>query len=205
MANDFNKAFEVSEDGITIETPTGVIWIGAGDIDPTVTPPPANPPVGSQYFSSNGKGYEKFDVNVADWREIQRSFGESTGFEGFNEDSTSSTTSNGWVTKLDETTTDKGGGKYYVGWSTEVTNSDKEKRVGMRVRIDDGTGFDTLTDVRNGVSADNAYELRSGFRVLPSLPANPGGYRLQVQFGQTDDGGTGRIRNVSVIIWRIGD
>lgn len=205
MANDFEKAFEVSDDGVVIETDNGSIWIGAGDLDPSVDPLPSNAPVGSQYFSSNGKSYEKFDVNTEDWRQVIRSFEESTGFEGFNEDSTSSTTSNGWVTKLDETTEAKSAGTYYVGWSTEMTNSDKQKKVGLQVQINTGSGFNTLTDIRNGVSSDNAYELRSGFRILPGSPENLSGYRVRVRFGRTIDGGTGRIRNVSVVIWRIGD
>jgi hypothetical protein len=155
--------------------------------------------------STSGELWQKFGAGNDDWRKIGDSFANAADFENAFEDSTSSTTSNRWVTKLDFTTNEKEGGRYYLGWSLEAGQSDKQKQVGTRVQIDDGTGFETMTDIRNGLSADNQYELRSGFRILDNLPANPSGYRIRVQFGQTDSGGSGRIRNVGVIIYRLGD
>lgn len=82
MSNDFTKSFEVSADGIGITSDEGAtkIWIGGGDLDPTQTPIPA--PIGSRYFSSNGKQYEKFDANNADWREAA-GVGSPTASPGF--------------------------------------------------------------------------------------------------------------------------
>lgn len=117
-------------------------------------------------------------------------------YEFFSEESQSNTTSNGWVNKLNETTSSKPAGTYLIDMHCEVANSDKQKRIGVRLQVDGST----VGDQRSGVSVDNQYESR---RVLYELSHTGGTIDLDVDFGQTDDGGTGRIRDVRVYIMRV--
>lgn len=125
-----------------------------------------------------------------------------TEFEAFSDDSTQSTTSNGWVTKNNYpyTSVEKSAGNYVIDFSAEIGQSDKEKAVGSRVQWRIGTSgtWLTLTDIRNGLSADDQYELRTGFRLV-TVPTDSV-IQIRWQWGQTDDGGTGRIRNANIKI-----
>ena len=119
-----------------------------------------------------------------------------TEFEYFSEEGQSNTTSNGWVTRLDETTSSLPAGDYLISWSAELANSDKEKDIGLRVRRDSTT----IGESRNGVSVDERYEMRAGFE---EFTHGGGTVRLRMDFGQTDEGGTGRIRRARISILRV--
>ncbi len=68
------------------------------------------------------------------------SFAESTAFDEFFDNNQKNTTSNGWVTySTFQTDEAKEPGFYYLGWSIQMGQSDKEKRVGLRIRTREGT------------------------------------------------------------------
>ena len=125
-------------------------------------------------------------------------------YEYFNDEGQSSTTSNGWVTKLEVTTDDKSGGDYIFAWSAEVGQSDKQKEVGMLVsHRPTGLTYVDVSDTRNGVSVDGEFAPRTGFVQITDHPG--GALDLRIQFGQTDGGGTGFIRNVRIYIFKVDD
>lgn len=128
-----------------------------------------------------------------------------TEFEAFTDDSTESTTSNSWVTKNNYpyTTTTKTAGDYLVDYTAQLGQSDKEKEVGYRVQWREGTSgtWITLVDVRDGVSQDGAYQLRTGFNIITLSTDTV--FQVRVQWGQTDEGGTGFIRNAAIKVSRV--
>lgn len=118
-------------------------------------------------------------------------------------DDQQTTTSNGWVTVsgYPYTTTGKTiGGEYIINFTALVGNSDKEKRTGSRIQYREGTSgsWITLIDVRNAVSVDDGEDLRTGFVQLDPLTLDE--FQVRYQFGQTDDGGTGTIRQANITI-----
>ena len=128
-----------------------------------------------------------------------------TEFEAFSDDPQESTTSNGWVTKNNYpyTTDVKTAGDYVVDFSAQIGQSDKEKTVGFRVQWREGTSgtWITLADARNGLSADNGTELRTAFRVITLSTDTE--FQIRIQWGQTDDGGTGTIENATIKIGKV--
>jgi len=126
-------------------------------------------------------------------------------FESFSDDSQENTTSNDWVTKdnYPYTTTSKTAGDYIIDYSAQLGQSDKEKEVGFRVQWREGTSgsWIDLVDVRDGVSQDDAWQLRTGFNLITL--SSSGVFQVRLQWGQTDEGGTGRIRNAAIKISRV--
>ena len=106
------------------------------------------------------------------------------------------TTSNGWVTIFDEDFTAIGGGTYLLVVTLEYTNTDKEKRIGHRVR-QEGT---TISDTRNTVGFDNAFTMYTFHSIITAVTNE----RIRIDHGQTDDGGTGRTKNIRVSMYKVG-
>lgn len=128
-----------------------------------------------------------------------------TEFEAFEDSPNQNTASNGWVTKNNYpyTTAVKSAGDYVIDYSAQIGQSDKEKVVGFRVQFREGTGgsWTTLVDVRDGLSIDNGYQLRSGFQIITLALSTE--FQVRLQWGQTDEGGTGRIRNAAIKIGKV--
>ena len=133
------------------------------------------------------------------------SFAESTTFDEFFDSTQKNTTSNGWVTyDTFQTPEEKEAGLYYLGWSLAIGQSDKEKRVGIRIRYRPvGSGFTNASDFRETVGFDGTFTLHSGFKIVEI--STDAFVDLRVQWGQTDDGGTGLIKDVNLIFYRVGD
>ena len=200
---DISKAFDVPEDGIIFST-DGVdkAWIGSGTIDVLVAGLDA--PASSIYMRTDTADvYRKDGAGTTDWT-IMGDFGSSTDFEGFANTALSTTTSATPQDKLVANTTAKQGGKYYMGFSMDLAHTKKDNGVGTTVDIDTGSGFVNLFMSEASFSTANDFTLRSGFRVLSSLPADPTGYDLRIQFYEVGTG-TASIKNVELIMWRIGD
>ncbi len=134
----------------------------------------------------------------------------ATGFfsqEVLESTSQSNTTSNGWVTAggWPQTSDPKDAGDYVIDFTAQIGQSDKEKPVGSRVQYRfNGSGSwikFANSDVRNGLSSDDEFEFRTSFAVL-TVPSDGDTIQWRWQFGQTDDGGTGRIRNSAIKITR---
>jgi hypothetical protein len=130
-----------------------------------------------------------------------------TEFEAFESDAEESTTSNRWVTKsgYPYTTITKSAGDYVINFTAQVGQSDKEKTVGSRVQFRLGTSgtWITIKDIRDAVSTDDAFQLRTGFFII-TLPVD-GVFQVRQQFGQTDDGGTGKIKEANITIGKVAE
>lgn len=130
-----------------------------------------------------------------------------TEFEAFESASQQSTTSNGWVTKsgYPYTTDVKTAGTYVIDHTAQVGQSDKEKTVGHRVQYREGTSgtWITLIDIRDALSTDGAFQVRTGFNLLTLTTDTV--FQLRIQWGQTDDGGTGLIKEANIKIGRVAD
>jgi hypothetical protein len=129
-----------------------------------------------------------------------------TEFEAYSDNSTESTTSNGWVTKsgYPYTTDVKTAGQYVIDWSAQLGQSDKQKEVGLLVEWREGTSgsWTELADLRDGVSQDDAWDIRTGFNLVTLSTDTE--FQIRIRFGQTDEGGTGRIRFAGIKIGRVG-
>lgn len=130
-----------------------------------------------------------------------------TQFEAFESEGEQSTTSNGWVLKsgYPYTTTSKPPGTYVIDHTVQVGQSDKEKNIGHRVQWRPGTtgSWTTLLDIRDAVSTDDAFQVRTGFNIV-DLPLG-GVFQVRIQFGQTDEGGTGKIKEANIKIGKATD
>ena len=204
MAINETEAFGLEPFGVVGKDDNGnVIWYLTGG---SGSPVGTQAPLSTIYSdSTNGKVYIKSGANSDDWQLIGDSFANAADFENAFDDTLSQTTSNDYVNKLTFLTGPKEGGRYIVQWSFEAGQSKGQRQLGTRVQLNDTIGTETLTEITNGLSADNQFELRSGFRILDNLPASLTGYTITVDFGLTVSGGIAQIRNVGVLIYRIGD
>lgn len=129
------------------------------------------------------------------------SFAEASEFKEFSSLTQQNTTSNGWVTFATFTTDDSTDGEWQIQASFNIGQSDKEKQVGFRLQARDGTSGSWTTinslDTRETVGQDNTFTLRSGFGFF-THDNGDGVFQIRVQFGQTDEGGTGRLKNLTV-------
>lgn len=129
-------------------------------------------------------------------------FADATELQEFASLPQQSTTTNGWRTFATFTTDPVSDGQWEIRTSFNIGQSDKEKQVGFRLQARDGTSgswgtLDSL-DTRETVGSDNTFTLRSGFGFFTHNNGD-GVFQIRVQFGQTDDGGTGRLENVTVV------
>lgn len=135
----------------------------------------------------------------------QEDIGALTEFEAFSSDAQENTTSNGWITKsgFPYTTAVKTQATYVIDHTSQLSNSDAEKQVGYRVQWREGTSgtWITLVDVRNGVTQDNEWDLRTGFNLVTLSSETE--FQVRIQFGQTDEGGTGRIRFSAIKVGKV--
>lgn len=124
-------------------------------------------------------------------------------FESFYEDTLATTTSNDWVTYLQEETEAKSAGNFIILHTIEVGQSDKEKQVGHRVqwRLNATGSWTTLVDIRDAVSRDNTYQLRTSFNQISVTEGST--IEIRIQFGQTDDGGTARVQFAGFTTWKV--
>ena len=154
-------------------------------------------------FDNSTNGFDSDNVQSA----VEEAKEEAAGFfEKLEVQAQDTTTSNGWTTMdgWPQTfpTIREADKQVIINYTANVGQSDKEKAVGSRVqwRVVGSGGWNTIpgSDIRNGVSEDNQFELRTSFNTV--TPNTTGQIQVRWQFGQTDNGGTGRIRNALVTI-----
>lgn len=130
-----------------------------------------------------------------------------TEFEAFESEAEETTTSNGWVTKsgYPYTTVTKTAGFYIIDHTAQVGQSDKEKQISHRVQWREGTSgtWQTLLEIDDAVGTDDAFQVRTGFNLV-ELTAD-GVFQVRIEYGQTDDGGTGKIKEANIKIGKVGD
>ena len=116
----------------------------------------------------------------------------------------STTTDNGWILKLQDSTPTIDAGKYIVHYRAQLTNTLK-KIVGFQVnwRLNGVTGFATIEESFNPPALADTYETRAAFEEI--TVSQDGIVDLQVLFGQTTAGGTGKIRNVALYLFKVGE
>jgi hypothetical protein len=113
------------------------------------------------------------------------------------------TTANGWVQAALYLTPVIKAGKYIVHYKAQLTNSSK-KPVGFQVNASEGAGpFVTLEESIKSPATANVYETRSAFEEI-TLSADDI-INIQVNFGQTTAGGTGKIRLIAVYLFKVGE
>jgi hypothetical protein len=137
-----------------------------------------------------------------------------TNFESYSSSSLQTTTSNGWITKSGNGTTDTGypflttikpAGVYVVDYVAKVGQTKKSKLVGSRLeyRIG-GTGTWIVlekSEVINSFSLDNDNELRSGWDIIEI--ASDDTIEFRWQFGQTTNGGIGVISYADIKLSKV--
>jgi len=143
-------------------------------------------------------------------REIFNSLGDIpiealTEFEAFSDDAEESTTVNTYRTKNNYpvTSSTKSAGTYVIDHSAQIGQSDALKLVGHRVQWRTGTSgsWTTLVDIRDSVATDDGYQVRTGFNLVTIATSTV--IQVRIQWGQTDDGGTGYIKNAAVKIGKV--
>lgn len=169
--------------------------------------------ISDEYVPFDPSGLPNFlgtETNVEDALDTlgNQTLASQTNFQEFEDNAQDNTTSNGWVTATTFTTEAVADGRYYVGVASNVGQSDKEKKFGFRVQSRDGTsgGWSTINplDVEETVGSDETFKLLSGFG-FHDHDNGDGVFQIRIQFGQTDDGGTARIKNNKVIAYKVAD
>lgn len=129
--------------------------------------------------------------------------GFGTEYYAFQDISESTTIADGWVQKSLFTTPTIVAGKYIIHYKAQVTNTSK-KNVGFQINIsvNGGAFIDIDTQDKAPTTAD-VYETRSGFEEITLATDNP--LQIQVNFGQTIAGGTGKIQKVAVYLFKVGE
>jgi hypothetical protein len=156
-------------------------------------------------FDNENNDFEADNVQDA----IEEAFEEAAGaFEELEVQPEFTTTTNGWTTMAGWPQTfssREAGKKFLLNYTAKVGQSDKEKQVGSRVQWRSGTsgGWTTLpgSTAKDGVSSDDEYQLRTSFNTV--TPTSTDVVQVRWQIGQTDDGGTGKIRNAVITIANI--
>jgi len=138
------------------------------------------------------------------------SFAEATSYDSFQQTAADSTTSNGWVetAKFDsaESVLD---GRYSVQWSMELEQSRGGRNMGIQISFRPGDDGDANAwEILNSndtlqVSSNNASIQHSGFVEVELLTEDV--YQVRVEFGQTVSGGTQFVREIDVVVFRVGD
>lgn len=144
-----------------------------------------------------GSGIQLTELNDAGNETLEISLATLTPPEKFTDEGKDSTTSNGWVSKISVTTSNLPAGDYLLFHQAEIGQTDEGKRAGYRVQVD-GT---SICDVRDGLSVDDQYLIRSGHYYIDDHPG--GTIDLDMDYGQTDDGGTMFIRDARITIIRV--
>ena len=116
----------------------------------------------------------------------------------------SSTTSNNWITKIEDTTEPVSkDGQYIIIYTAEVGQSQKQKRIGSRISYrTNGGAYIVISDIQDALSTPDVFQLRTGFFIIPSVAIGDT-ISVRIEYGQTDDGGIGRIKNSGFISWRV--
>lgn len=131
-----------------------------------------------------------------------------TEFEGFTSAGEESTTSNAWVTKsgYPVSTDPKSVGTFKVDFTIQASNSDKEKQIGTRFqyRLNGSGSWITLGESRNAVSVDDEFQPRTYFVAL-DIPVEDDFFQFRWQYGQTDDGGTGSVKEANYSLGKVSD
>jgi len=204
MAINFDDSHEIGENGLSITDTDGnsKVYFTAGSGSPQGSPAPIN----SWYFQQDEpKLWRKDGSGNNDWVEFVAKVAESIELEAYSDDSVSSTTSNDWVTKFSPQTAVKEAGNYLLLHSGQVTNSNNNKKTGYRVQWkpeNDSTWITLVEDIFLFARGDT-YLPVTAVSIIELLSRDQ--IDVRFQWGETDGGGTGRLKNVSLTVIKVED
>lgn len=112
------------------------------------------------------------------------------------EDDEQTTSSTSFQTALSETTHSLPLGTYRIGWSYDFRCDSADRIIGTRLTVDSTILHDQEADVGHG---QNHYYSTGGFGYIQL----EGATNLLFQFRRAGSGGTHRVRNVRIEIWRV--
>lgn len=129
--------------------------------------------------------------------------GFGTEYYSFRQTPEQQTTSNIWVQAALFTTPIIPSGRYIIHYKAQLTNTNK-KAVGFEINIrEDASPFIGIESTTKSPATANIYETRGSFEEFILNSDNT--LDIQINFGQTTEGGTGKIRNIVVYLFRVGD
>lgn len=147
------------------------------------------------------------DLQLAVEKLGNQSVSDLTEAEGFVSNAQEMTTSDGWVSKTGFpiiTINDKTSGLFSLRWFAQVGQTKASRNFGFRVLWRPlGGVWAPLAEIQATVTRDDNVFMQSGFKEV-TLPTTTK-IEMDVQHGQTTDGFSSIIENVSVEIRRISD
>lgn len=154
------------------------------------------------FFDNTSNGFVSDNIQGA----IEEA--QNTGTEFFSQEvlvsaTQQETTSNNWVTSTGwpQTSEPKLAGDYVVDFTAQLGQSQKQKQIGSRLQYRfNATGTWNLladSEILDALSGVDSFQYRTSFTILV-VPSEGDTIQFRWQFGQTDDGGTGRIKNTAI-------
>jgi hypothetical protein len=130
-------------------------------------------------------------------------FSNAAAFEVFEDQTNTNTISEfpNYITKLSGSTSEISSGRYVINWSFEIANSTNNNsswsRVQWKKSVD--STYITLTEIDNFIGRSDKYVPVSGFKVVDVDTEDTIDFRIEF----CRSGGTARIQNVNIYIFRV--
>ena len=130
--------------------------------------------------------------------------GFGTQFHSFSATAEQTATGSSWAQAALFVVTGLESGKYIVHYKAQITNTSK-KTTGYQVNYRlNGGAYNILDESFNAPTTANIYETRGAFEEI-TIPTSGTTIDIQTNFGQTTAGGTAKIKNIAVYIFKVGD
>lgn len=163
-------------------------------------------PLNSWVFTQDEqKIYRKVSAGVNGWQEFVANVAESIVTYFYFDPGQTNTTSNGWVVNHLITTPILPAGDYKLEYTHLAGQSDEGKNVGTQVQWREGTSgsWIEVLDTRDGISVDDTFTPRTGFTKI--TVSSDSVIQVRDRVGQTDEGGTGRIKDSGFSLIKVED
>jgi len=203
MTIDFSKSHEIDEEGLAVTNSDGqsLLYITTVLGNPMGTPAPVNTWVFTQ---DTQVIYKKIGPLDTDWEEFKPT-AQSIQILFYFLPTKRNTTSNGWVQNQVITTPTLLAGSYQLDFTALIGQSIKQRQVGYQVQWRVGTSgsWTNIIRVFEGVAVADSFVPRTGFTKINILSDSV--IQIRDRFCQTDDGGTGSIKDSGFRITKIED
>ena len=203
MTIDFSKSHEIDEEGLAVTNSDGqsLLYITTVLGNPMGTPAPVNTWVFTQDTQVIYKKIGPLDI---DWVEFKPT-AQSIQILFYFSPTKRETTSNGWVTNQFVTTPTLLAGSYQLDFTALMGQSVRQRKVGYQVQWRVGTAgaWSDIIKIFEGVSVEDSFVPRTGFTQITL--ASDSVIQIRDRFGQTDEGGTGSIKDSGFRITKIED
>lgn len=203
MTIDFDKSHEIDEEGLAVTNGDGqpLLYLTTLLGDPTGTPAPINTWVFAQ---STQIIYKKVGPLDTDWEEFKPT-AQSIQILFYFSSTKKNTTSNRWVQNHFVTTPTLLAGDYQLDLTALISQTIKQRQVGYNVqwRIGTSGSWTDIIKVFEGVAVADSFVPRTAFTKI-TIPTDSV-IQIRDRFGQTDDGGTGKIKDSGFRLTKIED